>query len=84
MWACWGTSGTGWIPPYEFNRISGCNFGLGASGGPWLDQYSNTSGLGYVRSVTSHVPGNNDFSWSDGPYFDSRVNDLFNAANNDW
>ena len=67
MWACWGTSGTGWIGAYEFNYIAGCNFGGGSSGGPWLDEYSNTS-TAYIQ----------------GPYFDSRVNDLFVAANNDW
>lgn len=83
MWACWGTSGTGWIGAYEFNHIAGCNFGGGSSGGPWLDQYSNTSGLGYVRSVTSNAPTGST-AYIQGPYFDSRVNDLFVAANNDW
>ena len=83
MWACWGTSGTGWTGTYRFNRISGCNFGGGSSGGPWLNRYSNTSGLGYVRSVTSHGPAKST-AYIQGPYFDSRVNDLFVAANNDW
>lgn len=83
MWACWGTSGTGWLGVYEFNHIAGCNFGGGSSGGPWLDEYSNTTGLGYVRSVTSNGPTNST-AYIQGPYFDSRVNDLFVAANNDW
>ena len=83
MWACWGTSGTGWLGVYEFIQIAGYNFGGGSSGGPWLDEYSNTTGLGYVRSVTSNGPTDST-AYIQGPYFDSRVNDLFVAANNDW
>lgn len=82
MWACWGSSQTGWNGLYKFNHITGCDFGGGSSGGPWLDEYSNTTGLGYVRSVTSNGPADN--SYLRGPYFDSRVNDLFVAANKDW
>ena len=82
MWACWGTTQTGWNGSYKFNHIAGCNFGGGSSGGPWLDEYDNANGLGYVRSVTSHGPENN--AYIRGPYFDSRVNDLFVAANKDW
>ncbi|MES6459342.1 peptidase, partial [Cutibacterium acnes] len=37
----------------------------------------------YVRSVTSNGPTNST-AYIQGPYFDSRVNDLFVAANNDW
>ena len=82
MWACWGSSQTGWNGLYKFNHITGCDFGGGSSGGPWLDEYSNTTGLGYVRSVTWNGPADN--SYLRGPYFDSRVNDLFVAANKDW
>jgi hypothetical protein len=86
MWACWGTTGTRWIFDfpwfYEFPSLSGCNFGGGSSGGPWLNDYSNSSGLGYVRSVTSFGPSGN--AYIAGPYFDSRFPALFTAANNDW
>jgi V8-like Glu-specific endopeptidase len=86
MWACWGTTGTRLIFDfpwfYEFPSLSGCNFGGGSSGGPWLNDYSNDSGLGYVRSVTSFGPSDNAFIA--GPYFDSRFPSLFTAANNDW
>lgn len=33
--------------------VDDCVFGPGASGGPWLYRYSEGSGLGYVRAVTS-------------------------------
>jgi V8-like Glu-specific endopeptidase len=82
MWACWGTTGTRWIGLYRFVSLSGCNFGGGSSGGPWLAGYSNASGLGYVRSVTSNGPADN--AYINGPYFDSRFPGLFAAANNDW
>ena len=83
MWACWGKTGSRYVGFYRENSISGCNFGGGSSGGPWLDRYSNTSGLGYVRSVTSNGPSKGA-AYIDGPYFDSRVNTLFTAANGDW
>jgi V8-like Glu-specific endopeptidase len=82
MWACWGTTGTRWIGFYLFPSLSGCNFGGGSSGGPWLAGYSNSSGLGYVRSVTSNGPADN--AYINGPYFDSRFPSLFANANNDW
>jgi len=85
MWACWGTTGSHLVFDfpvyYELPTLSGCNFGGGSSGGPWLNDYSNSTGLGYVRSVTSNGPSDN--SYINGPYFDSRFPDLFAAANND-
>lgn len=83
MWACWGTSSTRSIGVYRFHSISGCGFGGGASGGPWLHAYSNGSGLGYLRSVNSFGP-RNSAAYIAGPYFDSRVSDLYRTANNDW
>lgn len=83
MWACWGTTGTRWTGAYLFSTLSGCNFGGGSSGGPWLDSYSNSSGLGYVRSVTSHGPRAST-AYINGPYFDSRFPGLLNSANDDW
>ena len=83
MWACWGTTGTRWIGLYEFSSIDGCNFGGGSSGGPWLASYSNSTGLGYVHTITSNGPTDST-AYINGPYFDSRFPDLYAAANNDW
>lgn len=83
MWACWGTTGTQSIDGYNFSSISGCNFGGGSSGGPWLASYSNSTGLGYVHSITSNGPVGST-AYINGPYFDSRFPTLFAAANADW
>lgn len=83
MRACWGTSGSRWIGHYHFSSISGCDFGGGASGGPWLYQYSNNTGLGYLRTVNSVGPRGST-AYIAGPYFDSRVVNLYNTANGDW
>jgi V8-like Glu-specific endopeptidase len=79
MWACWGvaTDNSWWD---NRSRI-GCGFGPGSSGGPWLWQYDNSSGQGYVRSVMSTVDGG---GVNRGPYFDTAVRDALNAANGDW
>lgn len=81
MWACWGRTTTHhwWLS--QFPKISGCNFGGGSSGGPWLDDYSNATGLGHVRSVTSFGPRDN--AYSAGPYFDDAVMTMFNDTRND-
>lgn len=83
MWACWGHTGSRYVGLYRENSISGCNFGGGSSGGPWLNKYNNASGQGYVRSVTSNGPSTS-VAYIAGPYFDARVNTLFKAANGDW
>jgi V8-like Glu-specific endopeptidase len=79
MWACWGvaTDSSWWD---DRSKIS-CNFGPGSSGGPWLWQYNNSTGQGYVRSVMSTIDG---AGVNRGPYFDTAVNDALNAANGDW
>ncbi|MGL5860845.1 MAG: trypsin-like serine peptidase [Phycicoccus sp.] len=79
MWACWGvaTDNSWWD---NRSRI-GCGFGPGSSGGPWLWQYDNGTGQGYVRSVMSTVDG---AGVNRGPYFDTAVSDGLNAADGDW
>lgn len=79
MWACWGvaTDSSFWD---NLSKI-GCNFNNGASGGPWLWNYNNTNGLGWVRSVMSTLDGS---GVNRGPYFDTAVFDGTNAANGDW
>jgi len=79
MSACWGTtSDNSWFD--NKSKIT-CNFGPGSSGGPWLWNYSNTTGLGLVRSVMSTV---NSSGVNKGPYFDTAVFDAMMAADGDW
>lgn len=82
MWSCQGMTGTRQIGTFLFPSITGCGFGAGASGGPWLDQYDDASGLGYVRSVTSFGPSDST-AYLGGPYFDQRVAQLYAAADGD-
>jgi V8-like Glu-specific endopeptidase len=72
QWYCWGTTDR-W-PGANAYRL-GCDFGGGASGGPWLEDYQ-PNGLGYVISATQGLlNGNNS-----GPYYDNHVRDVYNAA----
>lgn len=64
---------------YTFNRITGCDFGGGSSGGSWLEDYSVDEGLGTVRTVTSFGPANNN-RYIAGAYFGTRVGALYDAA----
>jgi V8-like Glu-specific endopeptidase len=82
MWSCLGTTGTQQIDTFLFPSISGCDFGPGSSGGPWLDRYDDEAGLGYVRSVTSFGPAGST-EYISGPYFDQRVSELYDAADGD-
>lgn len=79
MWACWGTATDNSI--WDDRSKITCNFGGGSSGGPWLWNYSNANGLGWVRSVMSTVDGS---GVNRGPYFDTAVLNGTNAANGDW
>lgn len=79
MWACWGVATDSSI--WDNRSKIGCNFGGGSSGGPWLWQYNNSTGLGYTRSVMSTVDG---AGVNRGPYFDTAVRNGLNAANGDW
>lgn len=56
-----------------------CNMTYGSSGGPWLQEYNDQIGLGYINSVVSHGdnPGNGQF---DGPYFDNDIKSLYDFA----
>ncbi|MEU8663469.1 trypsin-like serine peptidase [Actinoplanes philippinensis] len=48
----------------------------GASGGPFLYEYNNTSLLGYVNGVVSNGPPETSYS----PYFDTDVQNLYNLV----
>ncbi|MEV4707909.1 hypothetical protein [Actinoplanes sp. NPDC049316] len=55
-----------------------CNMTQGSSGGPWLQEYNDQTGLGYTNSVVSHRHG--DPAQMDGPYFDNDIKSLFDYA----
>lgn len=78
MWACWGTT----FKSGRSNSKNGCAFGPGASGGPWLYDYDNASGLGYVRSVTSTWSPSSGQNWA--PYFTGDMKVMKDATNGDW
>ncbi|MGD6979790.1 MULTISPECIES: trypsin-like serine peptidase [Citricoccus] len=82
MWTCTGTTVTQQVETFLFPSISGCDFGPGSSGGPWLAEYDDSTGQGYVRSVTSFGPSNST-AYISGPYFDERVEELYAAAEDD-
>jgi len=71
----------GW---YTFISVGGCNFGSGASGDPWLGSYNNYMGVGFLRGITSWSV-EDDFEYSNSPYFSSVVSNIFYSANSvDW
>ena len=59
---------------YSFYFIRGCNFGGGASGGAWLEDYDGSHG--YIRSVTSFGPRNST-QYLGGPIITKQVWDMF-------
>ncbi|GIH10015.1 peptidase [Rhizocola hellebori] len=70
-------SGTWWAGGQQIRMW--CGMTWGASGGPWLQDYNDQNGIGYINSVVSHGdnPGNGQF---DGPYFDNDIKSLFDYA----
>ena len=81
MHACWGNTHTIRITPYYFPTLSGCEFAGGSSGGPWLADYNNATGLGKVQSVTSFATNNN--TSVSGAIFDRPVWDIYQKAAKD-
>jgi V8-like Glu-specific endopeptidase len=55
-----------------------CNMTGGSSGGPWLQEYNDQNGLGYINSVVSHR--HDDANQMDGPYFDNDIKSLYDFA----
>ncbi len=68
---CWGPVSEG------DDRVElECGFGKGASGGPWLKDYSAPGpGLGKANGVTSSLT--NDGKWNRSPYFDDAVWNIY-------
>jgi len=84
MQSCWGVTNIMLQGPYAFSAMYHCNFGAGASGGPWLDRYDNTTGIGQLRTVTSFLPPDDSNSYIAGPLFHSDIIvPLFHYANLD-
>ncbi|CAF3517987.1 unnamed protein product [Adineta steineri] len=56
-----------------------CNMGPGCSGGPWLQNVVDSTGIGYVTSVNSFqittVP-----NVINGPYFDTNIKNLYDNS----
>ncbi|MDR7384123.1 trypsin-like serine peptidase [Promicromonospora iranensis] len=79
MWGCQGMTRKSGVAA-RTSLISGCNFGTGASGGPWVWHYNNSTRLGYVRGVTSYgTPANRSMG---APHFDRAVRRLAVSTNN--
>ncbi|MFC8798322.1 trypsin-like serine peptidase [Promicromonospora sp. NPDC057138] len=78
MWGCQDMTRKSGVAP-RTSLISGCNFGEGSSGGPWVWHYSDRTRLGYVRGVTSYgTPQNRSIG---SPHFDSAVRRLAVSTN---
>ncbi|RJL26586.1 trypsin-like serine peptidase [Bailinhaonella thermotolerans] len=87
---CYGTSSTMPAAP-EFNVQEHlgfkCAFTPGASGGPWLYGYRNSTRVGYVGGVNSLVwdtDGNGRYDRVSSPYFDGETYSVYKAAANLW
>jgi len=71
---CQGTTWHG----HEQQVRAWCSMTGGSSGGPWLQDYDNSTGLGYINSVVSHRHGDPD--QMDGPYFADNIKSLYDYA----
>jgi len=84
MQACSGATEARTLGGYEFVSISGCGFGKGASGGPWLKSYNSDTGIGTLRGVSSWILNPEiapDYPHINSPYFTSHMMNLFINAN---
>jgi V8-like Glu-specific endopeptidase len=64
----------------EYKVALQCGFTGGSSGGPWLLQYDNNTGLGYANGAMSTL----DYStgWNRASYFDDSVYNMFASVAN--
>jgi len=69
--------GTTWNGHAQQVRAT-CGMTGGSSGGPWLQEYNDQNGLGYINSVVSHRHSN--ANQMDGPYFDNDIKSLYDYA----
>jgi len=79
MWGCQSMTRKSGVAA-RTSLVSGCNFGTGSSGGPWVWHYDAKTRLGFVRGVTSYgTPRNRSIG---APHFDSAVHRLAVSTNN--
>jgi V8-like Glu-specific endopeptidase len=57
-----------------------CDLRFGASGGPWLRDYSDASALGWIVSNQSYSLNTDGSGPEYGPYYDDATTSLYNAA----
>lgn len=57
-----------------------CNLGNGSSGGPWLQDYSDSNGLGNIVSNTSYTDSTPPSGPVFGPYYDDDTANLYRTA----
>jgi V8-like Glu-specific endopeptidase len=57
-----------------------CDLRFGASGGPWMENYSDSTLLGYTVSNQSYSLNSDGSGPEYGPYYDSDTTSLYNAA----
>jgi hypothetical protein len=57
-----------------------CDLRFGASGGPWLQDYSDTTTLGWIVSNQSYSLNSDGSGPEYGPYYDDDTTSLYNAA----
>ncbi|MDH2427767.1 trypsin-like peptidase domain-containing protein [Sphaerisporangium sp. TRM90804] len=87
---CYGkTSAVGPASAFKAEAQIGikCSMTAGASGGPWITQYSSTKRLGYINGVTSLVGdsnGDSRYDFATSPYFDSETYGIYKKAANLW
>lgn len=59
-----------------------CDMRFGASGGPWLRDYSDSTTLGYIVSNQSYSLNSDGSGPEYGPYYDEEMTSLYNSAEN--
>ena len=77
QWACQGTTtrfGS------EYKVALQCGFTGGSSGGPWLLQYDNNTGLGYANGAMSTLEPST--GWNRASYFDDAVYNMYASVAN--
>lgn len=69
--------------PFLWNNYAGqglsCNMGRGCSGGPWMQDVDDATGIGYVTSVNSFTIDNIP-NVMNGPYFETNIKSLYDQA----
>lgn len=69
------------VSPLDLRLATGCAMTQGASGGPWLEGYDTSDGLGDEDALTStNVPGYPGYIAS--PYFGSDIATIYNNTKN--